>query len=135
MAALGDSRPPAIGRGGLTSYTGPWRFDGTTLLIASTVCSDPARMGTDQIRGVRTEGERLVLTPPPRLVDGANQQPELVWNAWPEGLWPEAGYCWAIRSSRSGISIGVTTTGAVPCSFMPRSWAMRGLTSMTRLRT
>ena len=36
-------------------------------------------MGTDQVRGVRLEGERIVLTPPPRLVDGVTQQPELVW--------------------------------------------------------
>ena len=29
--------------------------------------SDPTRIGSDQVRGVRFEGERMVLIPPPRL--------------------------------------------------------------------
>jgi hypothetical protein len=80
MAVLGDSRSPAAGEGRFyTSYTGPWRFDGTTLVTRVDGCSDPSRMGTDQVRGVRAEGERIVLTPPPRAVGGVMQQPELVW--------------------------------------------------------
>jgi hypothetical protein len=80
MAVLGDSRPPAAGENRFyTSYTGSWRFDGTTLITRVDACSDPTRLGTDQVRGVRTEGERVVLLPPPRMVDGVMQQPELVW--------------------------------------------------------
>ena len=80
MAVLGDSRPPTPGEGRFyTSYTGPWRFDGAKLVTRVDGCSDPSRMGTDQVRGVRAEGEHIVLTPPPRTVDGVMQQPELVW--------------------------------------------------------
>lgn len=80
MAALGDSRPPAAGEERFyTSYTGPWRFDGATLITRVDGCSDPARMGTDQVRAVRSEGDRVVLVPPPRLFQGVMQQPELVW--------------------------------------------------------
>ena len=28
--------------------------------------SDPSRIGSDQVRGVRFEGERMILIPPPR---------------------------------------------------------------------
>ncbi|MFC7692251.1 lipocalin-like domain-containing protein [Paeniroseomonas aquatica] len=50
MAVLGDSRPPAAGEARFyTSYTGPWTFDGATLVTRVDGCSDPARMGTDQI--------------------------------------------------------------------------------------
>ncbi len=80
MAVLGDSRPPAEGEARFyTSYTGPWRFDGSTLVTRVDACSDPARLGTDQVRSVRTEGECIVLLPPIRAVDGVMQQPELVW--------------------------------------------------------
>ena len=84
MAVLGDSRPPANGPGGkeerfYTSYTGPWTFDGATLVTRVDGCSDPARMGTDQVRQVRAEGAHVVLVPPPRLHRGVMQQPELVW--------------------------------------------------------
>ncbi|MDN3564473.1 lipocalin-like domain-containing protein [Paeniroseomonas aquatica] len=80
MAVLGDSRPPAAGEARFyTSYTGPWTFDGATLVTRVDGCSDPARMGTDQIRQVRSEGEHVVLVPPPRLHQGVMQQPELVW--------------------------------------------------------
>ncbi|MDB5374434.1 MAG: hypothetical protein JWP04_3076 [Belnapia sp.] len=80
MAVLGDSRPPVTGEVRFyTSYTGPWTFDGATLITRVDGCSDPTRMGTDQIRKVRTEGAHIVLTPPPRLHQGVMQQPELVW--------------------------------------------------------
>jgi hypothetical protein len=80
MAVLGDSRPPAAGEERFyTSYTGPWTFDGSTLVTRVDGCSDPARMGTDQVRQVRAEGAQVVLVPPPRLHRGVMQQPELVW--------------------------------------------------------
>jgi hypothetical protein len=41
--------------------------------------SDPARLGTDQIRQVRMEGERLVLTPPPSLFGGVMVLLDLHW--------------------------------------------------------
>jgi hypothetical protein len=80
MAVLGDSRPPVAGEERFyTSYTGPWTFDGRTLITRVDGCSDPGRMGTEQVRQVRAEGDAIVLVPPPRLFRGVMQQPELVW--------------------------------------------------------
>jgi hypothetical protein len=82
IAVLCDSRPslPA----GETereynSYCGAYTFDGATLVTRVDACSDPARMGSDQVRKVRFEGERLVLMPPPRPWQGATQHRELIW--------------------------------------------------------
>ena len=41
--------------------------------------SDPARMGTDQIRDVRFEGNRMVLRPPPRVQGDVTHHRELYW--------------------------------------------------------
>ena len=80
MAVLGDGRPPVAGEERFyTSYTGPWTFDGSRLVTKVDGCSDPSRMGTDQVRQVRAEGAHVVLVPPPRLHRGVMQQPELVW--------------------------------------------------------
>jgi hypothetical protein len=61
------------------SYCGTYTFDGTTLVTRVDACSDPARMGSDQVRRVRFEGERLVLMPPPRSWHGVTQHRELFW--------------------------------------------------------
>ena len=42
--------------------------------------SDPSRVGGDQVRGVRIEGELVVLTPPPRPSGGTTEEyRELTW--------------------------------------------------------
>ncbi len=41
--------------------------------------SDPSRVGGDQVRGVRIEGDLVVLTPPPRDKGGAQEYRELTW--------------------------------------------------------
>jgi Lipocalin-like domain len=41
--------------------------------------SDPSRLGSDQVRGVRFEGERMVLSPPPRQTGAGEEYRELVW--------------------------------------------------------
>lgn len=84
IAALHDARetvPAEEGPRQYQSYSGPYSFDGTTLVTRVDLCSSPERMGTDQVRGVRFEedGRRMVLTPPPRLVNGVMNHPELVW--------------------------------------------------------
>jgi hypothetical protein len=70
------------------SYCGTYTFDGTTLVTRVDACSDPARMGSDQVaarmgsdqvRRVRFEGKRLVLMPPPRPWNGMTQHRELFW--------------------------------------------------------
>ena len=82
IAVLCDSRP--VLPDGETareynSYCGTYTFDGTTLVTRVDACSDPARMGSDQVRKVRFEGDRLVLMPPPRPWRGATQHRELFW--------------------------------------------------------
>jgi hypothetical protein len=66
--------PPGQVRG-YSSYCGNYRFDGTTLVTRVDAASDPARMGTDQVRQVSFEGDLMVLRPP--LVSfGAGAEPE-----------------------------------------------------------
>jgi hypothetical protein len=45
-------------------YTGLYTFDGKTLITKVDACSDPARMGTEQIRDVTFEDDLMVLRPP-----------------------------------------------------------------------
>ncbi|MGB0573204.1 MAG: lipocalin-like domain-containing protein [Alphaproteobacteria bacterium] len=45
-------------------YTGLYTFDGETLVTKVDQCSDPARMGTEQVRDVSFEGDLMVLRPP-----------------------------------------------------------------------
>ena len=62
-----------------TSYCGTYSFDGTTLVTRVDAASDPSRIGGDQVRKVRFEGDRMVLTPPPRPWRGVMQHRELFW--------------------------------------------------------
>jgi hypothetical protein len=41
--------------------------------------SDPKRIGSDQVRGVRFEGERMVLIPPPRRTGEIEEHREITW--------------------------------------------------------
>jgi hypothetical protein len=45
----------------------------------SDAASDPTRIGSDQVRGVRFEGERMVLIPPPRLTGESEEHREITW--------------------------------------------------------
>lgn len=45
-------------------YTGLYTFDGKTLVTKVDQCSDPARMGTEQVRDVSFEDDLMVLRPP-----------------------------------------------------------------------
>jgi hypothetical protein len=62
-----------------SSYAGNYTFDGTKLVTRVDAASDPSRVGGDQVRGVRFEGELVVLTPPPRDKGGAQEYRELTW--------------------------------------------------------
>jgi hypothetical protein len=82
IAVLCDSRadlPAGETEREYNSYCGACRFDGATLVTRVDACSDPARMGSDQVRRVRFEGDRLVLMPPPRPWRGMTQHRELFW--------------------------------------------------------
>lgn len=62
-----------------SSYCGNYTYDGTRLVTRVDAASDPARMGTDQVREVRFEGNRMVLRPPLRSYGGPAEQRELYW--------------------------------------------------------
>lgn len=81
MAVLVDGRknlPDGTPRD-YASYCGNYRFDGKTLTTRVDGASDPARLGTDQIREVRFEGNRMVLRPPPRQQGDVTHHRELYW--------------------------------------------------------
>jgi Lipocalin-like domain len=80
MAALGDSRPPANGETRFwVAYTGVWRLEGNLLSTHVDAAYPANRIGTDQVRQVRWEGARVVLQPPPRMVNGVMNHLELEW--------------------------------------------------------
>ena len=62
------------GRSGRPASAGN-TYDGERLDAAS----DPTRIGSDQVRGVRFEGERMVLIPPPRLTGESEEHREITW--------------------------------------------------------
>ena len=61
------------------SYCGNYSFDGTRLVTRVDAASDPSRIGSEQVRGVRFEGERVVLSPPPRQTGAGQEYRELAW--------------------------------------------------------
>jgi len=61
------------------SYCGTYTFDGTTLITTVDASADPARVGSQQVRQVRFEGERMILRPPQREIDGNKVTRELTW--------------------------------------------------------
>ena len=61
------------------SYCGNYIFDGTRLVTRVDAASDPSRIGGDQMRGVRFEGERMILSPPPRATGAGQEHRELTW--------------------------------------------------------
>jgi Lipocalin-like domain len=72
------SLPPGAKRE-FSSYTGMYTFDGKTLVTRVDGASDPSRIGSDQVRGVRFEDGLMVLQPPLRPYGGAPEQRELYW--------------------------------------------------------
>ncbi len=82
MAVLCDGRTslPEGAKRDYASYCGNYTFDGTTL-VTKVDASSVARIaiGGDQVRKVRFEGERLVLTPPPAEINGVMQYRDIFW--------------------------------------------------------
>jgi hypothetical protein len=80
VAVLCDARshlPDGEGDREYSSYCGNYTFDGTTLVTQVDAAADRCRLGGDQVRRVRFEGERLVLMPPPRPWRGVMQHREM----------------------------------------------------------
>jgi hypothetical protein len=81
MVAICDGRPelPAGTRRQYGGYCGDYVFDGARLTTHVDAAPNAALIGTEQIRGVRFEGERMILRPPPREIDGVMHHRELSW--------------------------------------------------------
>jgi hypothetical protein len=82
MAVLCDGRPhlPKGTKREYASYCGNYTFDGATL-ITKVDASASARnaFGSDQVRKVRFEGRKMVLTPPPTELNGIMQYRDIYW--------------------------------------------------------
>jgi hypothetical protein len=81
MSVVCDGRPelPAGENREYSSYCGNYTFDGSRLVTRVDAASDPSRIGSDQVRGVRFEGEHVVLLPPPRRIGVHEEHRELTW--------------------------------------------------------
>ena len=81
MAVLVDGRAklPDGTRREYSSYCGNYTFDGSTLTTVVDANCDPVRFTAPQVRKVRFEGERMVLTPPASEIAGVKVTRELTW--------------------------------------------------------
>jgi hypothetical protein len=81
MAVLVDGRSklPDGARREYSSYCGNYTFDGSTLITTVDAALDPARMGSQQVRKVRFDGDRMILVPPDREEGGVTIHRELTW--------------------------------------------------------
>ena len=81
MAVNCDGRsvlPPSASRA-YSSYCGNYTFDGSRLVTRVDASSDPARIGSDQVREVSFDGDRMILRPPPRQTEAGEEYRELTW--------------------------------------------------------
>jgi len=81
MSVVCDGRkelPPGVSRE-YSSYCGNYTYHGESLVTRVDAASDPSRIGSDQVRGVRFEGERMVLIPPPRRTGESEERREITW--------------------------------------------------------
>ena len=81
MSVVCDGRPelPLAVHRDYSSYCGNYTFDGARLVTKVDAASDPARIGSEQARDVRFEGDRMILRPPPRRSGAETEQRELTW--------------------------------------------------------
>jgi hypothetical protein len=63
------------------AYGGSWDVDEARGCVVHRVdiSSQPNMIGSELVRQYRFEGDRLLLRPPPRVVDGVERQSEVVW--------------------------------------------------------
>ena len=81
MAMTGDARReiPGGGKREYSTYCGNYTYDGKQLITKVDAASDPARVGTDQVRDVQFDNGLMVLRPPLRPYGGASEQRVLYW--------------------------------------------------------
>jgi hypothetical protein len=81
MSVVCDGRkelPSGVSRE-YSSYCGNYTYDGEKLVNRVDAASDPSRIGSDQVRGVRLKGECMVLIPPPRRTGEIEEHREITW--------------------------------------------------------
>ena len=81
MSVVCDGRkelPAGVSRE-YSSYCGNYTYDGEKLVTRVDAASDPSRIGSDQVRGVRFEGARMILIPPPRRIGENEEHREIAW--------------------------------------------------------
>ena len=69
MAAVVVDGRPTLPEGiarDYSSYCGNYKYDGKRLVTRVDAASDPARLGSDQVRDVSFDGDFMVLRPPAR---------------------------------------------------------------------
>ena len=81
MSVVCDGRPelPHGVQRDYSSYCGNYKFDGARLVTKVHAASDPSRIGSEQVREVRFDGDRMILRPPPRRSGDRTEQRELTW--------------------------------------------------------
>ena len=81
MAVTCDGRTelPAGVERAYSSYCGNYKFDGGRLVTRVDAASDPARIGSDQVREVSFDGDRMILRPPPRQGPTGEEYREITW--------------------------------------------------------
>jgi Lipocalin-like domain len=81
MSVVCDGRRdlPAGAARDYSSYCGNYTFDGAQLVTRVDAASDPSRIGSDQVRGVRFDGAHMILLPPPRGTGAGAEHREITW--------------------------------------------------------
>ena len=81
MAVTCDGRPelPAGAARAYSSYCGNYTYDGARLITRVDAASDPSRIGSDQVREVGFDGDRMILRPPPRQGEAGEEYREISW--------------------------------------------------------
>src|SRR5260370_32605637 len=79
MSVVCDGRPelPLGVHRDYSSYCGNYTVNGARLVTKVDAASDPARIGSEQVRNVRSDGDRLILRPPPRRAGDRTEQRDL----------------------------------------------------------
>src|ERR1700726_682155 len=124
MSVVCDGRTelPAGVRREYSSYCGNYTYDGERLVTRVDAASDPTRIGSDQVRGVRFEGERMVLIPPPCLTGESEEHREITWERIAAGAQLVEPYVrWSERSASPNTCNGGSLDGGAeplddPCS-------------------
>ncbi len=88
IAVVGDGRlslPPGAKNRMLIAYSGAYSFDGDELVTRVDAASDPALVGTEQVRQVRFDGPRLVISPKNDVLEGLPKSLIFVWERTGQG--------------------------------------------------